>query len=117
MDFWTAVKTCFSKYTTFSGRARRSEYWFFILFLFIVGLVASIADSAGGVGLIVSVATFLPNLAAGARRLHDTDRSGWWLLLALFPLLGLLVLIIFLVQRGSAGANRFGDDPLAVAAP
>ena len=91
MDFMTAVRTCFSKYVDFSGRARRSEYWYFVLFTFLLGIVANIIDkilgtdydtSNGGlVNTLVSLAVLLPSLAVGARRLHDTGRSGWWMLL------------------------------------
>jgi len=111
MDFTTAVKTCLAKYVGFAGRARRSEYWYFTLFL----VVVSVALGAAGleqVGSFFSVVTLLPSLAVGVRRLHDTDRSGWWLLLFLVPLVGMIVLIVWFVRRGTPGANRFGDDPL-----
>ena len=88
MDFMTAVRTCLSKYVDFSGRARRSEFWYFVLFTFLVGIVASILDGVLGTdyddrggGLSVrspALALLLPWLAVGVRRLHDTGRSGWW---------------------------------------
>ena len=87
MDFWTAVQTCFRKYATFQGRARRSEFWYFWLFLILGSIVAAILDAAlgfdmddggGPIGGVFSLATLLPLLAATARRLHDTDHSGWW---------------------------------------
>ncbi len=111
MDFVTAIKTCFAKYVGFAGRAPRSEYWYFTLFL----VVVSIALASAGldqVGNFFSVATLLPSLAVGVRRLHDTGRSGWWLLLLLVPLVGMIVLIVWFVRSGTQGANRFGDDPL-----
>ena len=116
MDFVTAIKTCLTKYVGFAGRAPRSEYWNFTLFL----IVVSIALAAAGldqVGSFFSIATLLPSLAVGVRRLHDTDRSGWWLLLLLVPLVGMIVLIVWFVRPGTQGANRFGDDPLQQAQP
>jgi len=101
MDFMEAVKTCFSKYFDFKGRARRSEYWWFYLFTIIGSVLTSIIDSVifglesatngGVISLIFSLAVIIPTISAAARRLHDTNRSGWWQLLPLAPLL-LLVL-------------------------
>lgn len=112
MDFQTAVKTVlFEKYATFTGRAARSEFWWFTLFSVIVSLItAAISD---GVNLIYSLAVLLPSLAVGVRRLHDLGRTGWWMLISLIPLIGLLVLLFFFVQRGTQGPNAHGDDPLA----
>jgi len=122
MDFVTAVKTCLSKYFDFSGRAIRSEYWFFYLFQIIAMVVASVIDgvlTGGLLYLISSFGLFIPGLAAGIRRLHDLNKSGWWLLIALVPLVGILVLIFWFAGRGTEGENRFGPDPLggATAAP
>ena len=114
MDFMTSVKTCFRKYADFSGRARRSELWWFALFCFAISVVLGLLD--GGSGLLSglwSLAILLPSLAVGARRLHDTDRSGWWLLIAFIPLIGFLVLLYFYVSQGTTGPNRFGPDPRA----
>jgi len=117
MDFSQAVKTCLNKYATFSGRARRSEYWYFFLFMMIVNIVASVLDSVifGDMPLLYLIATLgllVPSIAAGVRRLHDTDKSGWWLLLGLIPVVGVIVLIVFFSQRGTVGSNQFGPDPL-----
>jgi uncharacterized membrane protein YhaH (DUF805 family) len=118
MNMIEATKACFSKYVTFSGRARRAEYWWFILATILVSIVLGIIDAVIGFGEfgllsnIWSLAVFLPSLAAGARRLHDTDRSAWWLLIMLLPLIGLIVLIVFFAQKGTDGPNRFGADPL-----
>ena len=118
MSMLEAVKACFSNYATFSGRARRAEYWWFTLFSLIVSVVLSIVDGAilgsdmGLMSSLWSLAVLLPSLAVGARRLHDTDRSGWWLLIMFLPLIGFIVLIVFFAQRGSQGSNRFGTDPL-----
>ena len=117
MDFQTAVRTCFRKYADFSGRARRSEYWWFVLFLFIANAVLGLIDSAifgfsdPGVGLLAplfSLATLLPSLAVGARRLHDIGRSGWWLLLALIPLIGFIILLVWFCTRSEEGPNEHG---------
>lgn len=112
------------KYTEFGGRARRKEYWFFVLFNMIVAIVLGVIDGALGlymieqeeaqVGLlggIYSFAVLLPSLAVSVRRLHDTDRSGWWILIALIPVIGAIVLIIFMVLDSQPGSNRFGPNP------
>lgn len=118
MNMIEAVKAVFSKYVTFSGRARRAEYWWFVLFSFIVSIVLTAIDfgvlgvRSGLLGNIWSLAVLLPSLAVAARRLHDTDRSAWWLLVFLIPLIGFIVLIVFFAQKGTEGGNRFGRDPL-----
>jgi uncharacterized membrane protein YhaH (DUF805 family) len=117
MDFGQAIKTCLNKYATFSGRATRSEYWYFFLFLMIVNIVASVLDSTifGDMPVLYLIATLVllvPSIAAGVRRLHDTDKSGWWLLLGLIPVIGAIVLIVFFCQRGTVGTNQFGPNPL-----
>ncbi|WFE51909.1 DUF805 domain-containing protein [Micromonospora sp. WMMD1155] len=121
MSFIDAVKSVLSKYVGFTGRARRSEYWWFALFTVLVSIVASILDGALGldfegsttglIGLVASLALLLPSLAVGVRRLHDTDRTGWWLLIALVPLVGFIVLIVFFVLDSTPGTNRFGPNP------
>ncbi|MGI8931559.1 MAG: DUF805 domain-containing protein [Sphingomicrobium sp.] len=108
------------KYADFSGRAPRAEYWWFYLLFVVLYVVAMILDSiigssvAGPYGVAffaVILALFVPSLAAGVRRLHDTDRSGWWYLIILVPLIGAIVLLVFFVSQGTAGPNRFGEDP------
>ncbi|MEW2472621.1 MULTISPECIES: DUF805 domain-containing protein [Micromonospora] len=120
MSFPDAIRSAFSQYATFRGRARRSEYWWFSLFLLLVGIVASVLDSAlgvdfegsgGPVSLLVNLAVLLPSLAVAVRRLHDIDRTGWWLLLALIPIVGWIVLLVFALQNGTPGPNRFGPSP------
>lgn len=106
------------QYAVFSGRARRTEYWMFVLCNVIVMLLLGMVDKLIGgdnelIGSIYSLAVLLPSLAVAARRLHDTDRSAWWLLLGLIPIIGTLVLIYFMVCNGQQGPNRFGDDPKA----
>ena len=115
MNFSEAVQTCFSKYADFKGRASRPEYWWFILFIVVVGLLLS------GVSHVLSglftLATLIPSLAAAARRLHDTNRSGWWQLICLVPLVGWIVLVVFLAQEGQAGDNAHGARPAGNATP
>ncbi|MGL5775658.1 MAG: DUF805 domain-containing protein [Aeromonas veronii] len=106
------------QYAVFSGRARRTEYWMFVLCNVIVMLLLGMVDKLIGgdkelFSSIYSLAVLLPSLAVAARRLHDTDRSAWWLLLGLIPIIGTLVLIYFMVCNGQQGPNRFGDDPKA----
>jgi uncharacterized membrane protein YhaH (DUF805 family) len=108
------------KYADFSGRARRAEYWMFTLINFVISAVlfgvdnllgTGSGDSVGVIGGIYSLAVLLPSLAVTCRRLHDTDRSGWWMLIAIIPIIGAIVLIIFLVQDSTPGTNRYGPNP------
>jgi uncharacterized membrane protein YhaH (DUF805 family) len=115
------------KYATFEGRARRREYWFFQLFnalafivlLLVDGLTGTISKDAG-VGLLSGLyllATLIPGFAVTVRRLHDTDRSGWWLLIAFIPVLGDIALVVFACLDSQPGANRFGPNPKGVLGP
>jgi uncharacterized membrane protein YhaH (DUF805 family) len=120
MNFVQAIKSGFSHYVIFSGRACRSEYWFWVLFAALVGAVTAALDAVifgyhagvspfnGISGLIL----FLPGLAVAARRLHDTDRTAWWLLLVLTGI-GAILLVVWFCFKGTSGPNRFGPDPLA----
>ena len=116
MDFSTAVRTCLQKYATFQGRASRSEFWFFILFQFLALIVATIIDAIVGTKMIVyaivALGLLLPSLAVAVRRLHDTNRSGWWYWLFLVPIVGAIVLLIWFCTAGSDSANDFGANPL-----
>jgi uncharacterized membrane protein YhaH (DUF805 family) len=112
MSFADAVRTCLSKYVDFQGRAMRSEYWWFVLFTIIVEIVTTVIDR-GVLGYpvlytIAALGLILPSLAVAVRRLHDTDRSGWWLLISLIPLIGAILLIVWFCTKGSVGQNRFG---------
>jgi len=110
------------RYAEFSGRSRRKEYWMFVLFIFIVAIVLSIVEGivglSGSIGgaygpltLLFLLAIIIPSLAVGIRRLHDTNRSGWWILISLVPIIGSLILIYFYVLPGTIGANEYGPDP------
>ncbi|BDF94401.1 MULTISPECIES: DUF805 domain-containing protein [Pseudoalteromonas] len=102
------------RYADFNGRIRRKAYWMFILFNVIFSIVTGAVDYFTGtaiVGTIYSLALLIPQLSAGARRLHDTNRSGWWQLLWLVPIVGWIVLIIFLAQDSQEGENDHGANP------
>ena len=113
-------------YAVFSGRARRKELWMFVLISIIVAFVLGIVDGVSGLynedlgigllGGLYSLAVIVPSLAVGARRLHDTGRSAWWLLIALIPVIGAIVLIIFYALEGDQGENEYGPDPKAAPA-
>ena len=114
-----AVRTVYRKYADFSGRATRSEYWWFLLFYFLVLIVLAVVASAGrgsspvaavaAIGLAVFVlGTLIPSLAVSVRRLHDSDKSGWWLLISLIPYLGSLILLVMMALPSTPGLNRFG---------
>jgi uncharacterized membrane protein YhaH (DUF805 family) len=109
-----------NKYAVFSGRARRKEYWMFFLFnliiAFALGFIEGFLGSPGVIGVLYSLAVIIPNIAVSVRRLHDTGRSGWWLLIALIPLIGVIVLLVFMVQEGKDEQNDFGANPKLVAA-
>ena len=108
------------KYADFGGRSRRSEYWYFVLFVVLIEIVLMSIErmlgfgSDGRYGMLSSLfalAMFIPHLAVGARRLHDTGRSGWWLLIGFVPIVGAIVLIWFFVQDGQPGSNACGPNP------
>lgn len=109
------------KFAVFSGRARRKEYWYFALFNIIASVILVVVDAVTGtyneergLGLlsgIYSLAVLIPGLAVTARRLHDTGRSGWWMLIALIPIIGAIVLLVFLVLDGKPGHNEYGPNP------
>ena len=124
MNMQTAVKTVLSKYATFSGRAARPEFWWYTLAVVILSIFLSIIEGAvlapmlgfepfaqeAGQPLrwLSSLILFLPSLAVAVRRLHDIDRSGWWYLIILVPIIGALVLLYWYIQRGTDGPNQFG---------
>ncbi|MEU5277949.1 DUF805 domain-containing protein [Streptomyces asoensis] len=102
------------KYAVFGGRARRQEYWMFTLFSVIISIVIAIIDAVIGtsaLGIIYTLAVLLPSLGVAVRRLHDTDRSGWWILIGLIPLVGAIILIVFLATEGKHEPNQYGPNP------
>ena len=106
---------CWKKYVDFSGRSRRQEFWMFCIFSFLVSLAVGVVDgllgTSGALGGLYSLAALLPSLAVSIRRLHDTDRAGWWILITLIPLVGFIVYLAFLCGDSTPGANRFGPNP------
>lgn len=115
-EIQAAVKTCLTKYADFEGRAARPEFWWFVLFCFVVNLLGGIVFARWINGLI-SLALLVPSLAAGSRRLHDTGKSGWLQLLCLVPVLGWIALIYLFVQPGQAGSNAYGGAPSTATPP
>ena len=126
MSFGTALKAFWSNYRNFKGRARRSEYWYIQLFLVATNLAAAaidlalmdgdvdrfIANGGGGIiGLIWIIATIVPALAVLVRRLHDTNRSGWWALIGFVPVVGTIVILVFTVSDSDQSENRYGSSP------
>ena len=112
-----ALKKC----AVFSGRSRRKEYWFFVLFNFLVMIALAFLDASFGLydlatGLgplsgIYSLGVFIPSLAVLVRRLHDSDKTGWWFFIVFIPLIGWIVLLVFLLTDSTPGNNRYGADP------
>ena len=123
MNFGDSVKSGFNRYFDFSTRSSRSEYWWWVLFntiagyasIFLSGAIVNMGIDAGALLVFVYyIATLIPTIAVAVRRLHDTDRSGWWLLIAIVPFIGWILLIIWYVSRGTDGDNQYGANPLGV---
>ena len=124
------LDTIKNRYAKFDGRATRSEYWYFILFYFILALIVTLVDvlvinpmlgltpeqaQQGGIlQIILGLGLLIPTLALTIRRLHDIGKSGWWFLIVLIPIIGALVLIYFYVQDSQAGSNIYGENPKGV---
>jgi uncharacterized membrane protein YhaH (DUF805 family) len=113
MDWYLQV---LGKYVEFTGRARRKEYWMFALINAVIaisiGVVEGLLGSPGIIGGLYALFVFLPSLAVAIRRLHDSGKTGWWILVVLVPIIGLFVFIYFMVVPGDLGANEHGPDPL-----
>jgi uncharacterized membrane protein YhaH (DUF805 family) len=119
MNFQQAIVSGFQNYISIGGRATRSEYWYWVLFCILGGIVTGILDYAmfdtdtvSPLNSIFSLLTFLPGLAVSVRRLHDIDRTGWWVLIA-FTIIGIIVLIVWACQKSDPGPNRFGPPRFA----
>jgi uncharacterized membrane protein YhaH (DUF805 family) len=118
MGFSEAVSSVLRNYATFSGRAPRSEYWYWALFILIISVVAMAIDamlfSESGynpVGMVVSLGLLIPNISVAVRRLHDIGRTGWWVLIA-FTIIGIILLLVWACTKGTDGPNSYGQDPL-----
>jgi len=115
MTFSEAVKSGFDHYVKFDGRASRPAYWWWFLFTILVAVAASIIDAAigsfGVISGIAGLALLLPGLSVAIRRLHDTDHSGWWVLIGLIPIIGFIVLLVFYLRQSDPGENRYGPPP------
>ena len=108
-------KEAWRKYDVFTGRASRSEFWYFVLFNFIAGIIVGIiakiiGDHRNSLGMLYSLIALVPSIAVGIRRLHDINKSGWWLLLCLIPLIGQIWLIILYATPGDVGENKYGPS-------
>lgn len=119
MNYYIAV---LKKYAVFSGRAQRAEYWYFVLFNFIVSFALSfvvglISDKLSFVSTLYSLAVLVPSLAVGVRRLHDIGKSGWWILIGLIPVVGWIIAIVWACTDSQAGDNAYGPNPKGVTAP
>lgn len=114
-------KVVFENYANFSGRARRSEYWYFVLMNIIIGIIAMIIDNVIGLNFeplpygafyaVNSLLVLIPSLAVGVRRLHDVGKSGWFFLIAFIPIIGAIWLLVLFCQEGNKGENAYGPDP------
>lgn len=116
MGAFDYFKKVYREYANFEGRARRKEYWYFVLFYAIINVALSVVDVVIGMQIlstIFALVSLVPSFAVGARRLHDINKSGWWQLIGIIPVIGWIVLIWFFAQKGTDGVNRFGPDPLA----
>lgn len=115
MDWYMMV---LRRYFEFDGRSQRAEYWFFALFNLVIGFILGIVDgvigTGGLLGMVYMLAILVPSVAVSIRRLHDTGRSGWWLLVSFVPIVGVIALIIFFVQDSQNGPNAYGADPKRV---
>ena len=113
MTFGESVSTCLKKYFVFQGRASRSEYWWFQLIVSPSYYISPyLQNELSNFFLGITLFTLIPAISAGVRRLHDTNRSGFFLLISFIPFIGGLILLFFLISEGTKGKNRFGSDPL-----
>jgi len=114
MNYYTDV---LKKYAVFEGRARRKEYWMFVLCNALVSIVLSLilhVLDIPSLFFLYALAVLIPSIAVGVRRLHDTDRTGWWYLIGLIPLVGAIILIVFFATDSQPGSNQYGPNPKGV---
>jgi len=109
MQFQESIKTCFKKFIDFKGRASRSEYWWFVLFAILVNIASNLLLPSS-IGAIVTIALILPQISAAIRRLHDIGKSGFWMLLCMIPIIGLVV-VYWLIQKSAPVTNQYGNVP------
>jgi uncharacterized membrane protein YhaH (DUF805 family) len=118
MNWFIDVVT--KKYATFTGRAHRTEYWMFVLVYIVIAIVVSVVDGilkTGGIlGGLLGLALLVPSIAVAVRRLHDTSRTGWWVLIALVPVIGFIVALVFMCLDGTPGSNEYGPNPKGIGA-
>ncbi|MDC4435799.1 DUF805 domain-containing protein [Acinetobacter baumannii] len=110
-NYQQAIFTCFKKFADFKGRARRREFWYFELFCVLLSLLLSFMNE--DLATLAMLITLIPNIAVNVRRLHDINRSGWWMLIALVPIVGVLLLLFWAAQEGNPLANQYGESPKA----
>jgi uncharacterized membrane protein YhaH (DUF805 family) len=110
MQFQESIKTCFNKFSDFQGRASRSEFWWFVLFVVIANTVSNAIFKGGTIGMVIGVILFVPEIAAAVRRLHDIGKKGAWALLLLIPIANFLA-IYWLIQKSEPTANAYGPVP------
>lgn len=110
-NYQQAIFTCFKKFADFKGRARRYEFWYFELFCVLLSLLLSFMNE--DLATLAMLITLIPNIAVNVRRLHDIDRSGWWMLIVLVPIVGVLLLLFWAAQKGNPSANQYGESPKA----
>lgn len=106
---------CLRKYATFTGRARRKEFWMFLLFSTIIAIVCRVLDSSLDTGMLIgniySIAILLPSFAVWCRRFHDIGKSGWWILISLVPIVGAILCIVYACKDSAQGENQYGPNP------
>ena len=114
INFFQSIKICFQKFFIFKGRASRSEYWWFYLFYIVTGTIPSFIPNelVMAFGWIMIILLLIPSLAVIVRRLHDINKSGWFILVSLIPLVGAIILLVKTIEKGTLGKNRFGEYPL-----
>ncbi len=112
MDIKEAVRHVLQNYANFEGRACRSEYWYWVLVMVVIGIVLDLIGLRI-LQILLSLATLVPSFAVGVRRLHDINKTGWLVLIALIPFVGWIIMIIWAATKGNSGPNQYGPDPLA----